>query len=437
METLVTKNEALATTSGEIGDFCGGEEGVLQANGEHSVFAFQETADASKGISRWIEWAALCSLPEGDTAPLLGARFCLLSETLEVQKEILDLAKELKCEDQIELSQTPLPSTKSEHLPLTQPKSVHTTQTDHDAPREKNLSHQLQAMGSSTQTKRAQTPKVFSSLFSLAKSVHSETASKVRSHKEELTNGRKEPTAAPFSTKSEAPLTQELQLNSEEHENGEEKGQDQGGQQDKEGQQQEKERPRQPFGFIAKKGKKQQVVNATYGSEPKFSTYNKEEKRGEQTAHTVMNNIGSLYFRFMGLMSRILGQAEAESHSLYQRIKDRTDQVDVLIKLQSKINNASGAIDWTKDEEGQKLVEAARAIGVDIPKDKLKWKVEEIPLLKENISMRKDSMEKITQLERTDMQRYLQEASQCHQARSNILKLMKEVVDTFVHNMRP
>jgi len=51
--------------------------------------------------------------------------------------------------------------------------------------------------------------------------------------------------------------------------------------------------------------------------------------------------------------------------------------------------------------------------------------------------MRKDSMEKVTQLERTDMQRYLQEASQCHQARSNVLKLLKEVMDTIIHNMRP
>jgi len=139
----------------------------------------------------------------------------------------------------------------------------------------------------------------------------------------------------------------------------------------------------------------------------------------------------------MELMSRILGQAEAEGQALYQRIKARTDQVDVLIKLQSKINNAKdGVVDWSKDEEGQALLQAARAMGVDIPEGKLKWKKEEVPLLKENIAMRKDSMEKLTQLERTDMQRFLQEASQCHQARSNILKLMKEVGDTIIHNMR-
>ena len=83
------------------------------------------------------------------------------------------------------------------------------------------------------------------------------------------------------------------------------------------------------------------------------------------------------------------------------------------------------------------LIEKARAIGVDIPSDKLTWTDEEKKLFKENIQMRKDSMEKVTQLERTDMQRYLQEASQCHQARSNILKLLKEVTDTILANLRP
>jgi hypothetical protein len=435
METFIAENEALAPVSGGISGFCEDKEGVLQANGEHSVFPYQGTGEVTGGDARLIEWAALQSMPEGDTAPLLGARFNSLREALDVQKEILDLAKDLKCEDQIELSQTPLPSTKSEHLPLTQPKSVHTTQTDHDSPKEKAISSQSQTMQNTLHTKSFETPKVFSSLFSLAKSVHSETAAKARTHKELQSQGHKEPKAAPLFTKSETPISENLHLKSDEHEQGEEQEQGQG-QQDHNEQQQEKERPKQPFGFISKGGKKQKV-SATIESEPKFCTYHKEERSGEANAQTAISSIGSLYFRFMGLMSRILGQAEAESHSLYQRIKDRTDQVDVLIKLQSKINNAKGAIDWTKDEEGQALLQSARAIGVDIPNDKLKWKVEEVPLLKENISMRKDSMEKITQLERTDMQRYLQEASQCHQARSNILKLMKEVGDTFVHNMRP
>lgn len=148
-------------------------------------------------------------------------------------------------------------------------------------------------------------------------------------------------------------------------------------------------------------------------------------------------SIDSIYIRFMALMARILGQAEYEGHQLYLRIKARTDDVDTLTQLLSKINLEKKGIDWTKNEEMQQLVDKARAIGVEIPEGKLKWSEDEKKLLKENIQMRKDSMEKITQLERTDMQRYLQEASQCHQARSNILKMLKEVTDTIIHNMRP
>jgi hypothetical protein len=419
MKTLISEKGALEPTVDKMIAFCEGEEGVLLANGEHVVFPFSNTAEASAGISRWIEWAALCSLPEGDLAPLLGARFCLLNETLNTQNEIVHLARELQCEEQIELPQTPLPSIKSEGLPINRPKTVHTTQTDSQKP-------------------KVEPPKVFNSLFSLAKSVHSENAARSRLAKVVQQEGRKEIYAAPTPTKSEmhASSISSQKSDEHEHEDGEGKGQQQ---QDQQEQEKEKERPRTPFGFLANKKKKPgiQAMGAKQ-SMPSFCTYHAENTPVDKSsAQGVINGVGSLYFRFMALMSRILGQAEAESHQLYQRIKARTDQVDVLIKLQSKINNSKGEIDWTKDEEGQKLLDAARAIGVDIPKDKLKWKVEEIPLLKENISMRKDSMEKITQLERTDMQRYLQEASQCHQARSNILKLMKEVGDTFVHNMRP
>lgn len=154
----------------------------------------------------------------------------------------------------------------------------------------------------------------------------------------------------------------------------------------------------------------------------------------KEEAHLGADN---LFIRFMALMARILGQAEAEAHELYLRIKHRTDDVDTLTQLMSKINSEKGNIDWSQNAEMKKLLEQVRALGVDIPAGKFTWTEEEKKLLKENIQMRKDSMEKITQLERTDMQRFLQEASQCHQARSNMLKLLKEVMDTIIHNMRP
>lgn len=157
----------------------------------------------------------------------------------------------------------------------------------------------------------------------------------------------------------------------------------------------------------------------------------------ESNAHKTLDGIGNIYIRFMALMARILGQAEAEAHQLYLRIKERTDSIDTLTLLVSKINSTDGKIDWSENEEMKQLVDKARSLGVDIPEGKYEWSEDEKRLLKENVQMRKDSMEKVTQLERTDMQRYLQEASQCHQARSNVLKLLKEVMDTIIHNMRP
>ncbi|SYX09203.1 hypothetical protein C834K_0761 [Chlamydia poikilotherma] len=146
--------------------------------------------------------------------------------------------------------------------------------------------------------------------------------------------------------------------------------------------------------------------------------------------------VENVFIRFMKLMERILGQAEAEAQELYLRVKERTDNVDTLTLLISKINSEKGAIDWRENSEMKALVDQARKLGVTIT-DTLQWSEEEKKLLKENIQMRKENMEKITQLERTDMQRHLQEVSQCHQARSNVLKLLKELMDTFIYNLRP
>lgn len=190
-------------------------------------------------------------------------------------------------------------------------------------------------------------------------------------------------------------------------------------------------------------GGSQQQSQDEGSSKDKKQTFEKkiEADRKASIAHApsppALTDINGLYLRFMELMTRILGQAEAEAHELYQKIKHRTDQIEQLTTLLQKINNEPKGIDWSNRPDMIRLLDQARAIGVDIPAGKLKWTEEEKKVLKENIQMRKDSMEKITQLERTDMQRYLQEASQCHQARSNILKMMKEVIDTLIHNIRP
>lgn len=147
--------------------------------------------------------------------------------------------------------------------------------------------------------------------------------------------------------------------------------------------------------------------------------------------------IDNVFLRFMQLMSKILGQAEAEAQELYLRVKARTDDIDKLTLLVSKINAEKSDINWEHNSEMLALLGDARRLGATIPENTYKWSKEEKKTLKENILMRKENMEKITQLERTDMQRYLQEVSQCHQARSNVLKLLKELMDTFIHNLRP
>jgi len=183
-------------------------------------------------------------------------------------------------------------------------------------------------------------------------------------------------------------------------------------------QQQDEEQKKKRQRFLKKR------VASVDGSERKGASAPSEELQGD------------IFTRFMALMARILGQAQADAHALYRRIKERTDNIDILTGLIGKINNTEGKVDWSEDPQMRALIDKARALGVEIPEGKYSWTEEEKRYLKENIQMRKDSLEKVTQLERTDMQRYMQEASQCHQARSNVLKLIKEVMDTINHNLR-
>lgn len=202
-------------------------------------------------------------------------------------------------------------------------------------------------------------------------------------------------------------------------------GKDQEGRKDQQEQEQQKEKQKKKQENHTVKVKK---VSASTGSSSANHSHPENEERLD---------IGDIFVRFIELMARILGQAQADAHELYKRIKERTDGVDVLTALLGKLNNTTmGKIDWSKDEQLKALIDKARALGVEIPPGKYSWSEEEKRALKENIQMRKDTLEKITQLERTDMQRYMQEASQCHQARSNVLKLMKEVNDVIIQNMR-
>ena len=230
-------------------------------------------------------------------------------------------------------------------------------------------------------------------------------------------------------------------------------GEEQGRQkQDQDQNEEEKKEKKSPF-FKKEKDEKGYAINPSarmplekpnrkiedspWNIKASFPTQKSSADSEDDGGYPVAEGVESIYVRFLALMARVLGQAEASAQELYQKIKTRTDQVDLLSSLLSKINLEKDKIDWSKNEEMKKLVDKARELGADIPEGKYSWTKEEKAQLKENIQMKRENMEKITQLERTDMQRFLQEASQCHQLRSHILKMLKEVVDVIISNFRP
>ncbi len=393
------------------------------AGKEHTCSAFENTGPDSQGVSKFL--GEINEPPDLPEAFLSERTFTTITqETVEVETEILHLFEELE-------KQEAPPKGKEADGKQTLTGTKQTPQ----APKNSEAKPLAQTPQNAPETPKSEKPEVYTSLFSLAQSFNkglTETRKQTSPQPQQKQAKAREESRSNSSLGFSSPEKSSREmLTSETHHDYQEQDDEQkegsGGQQHK--QQDEKEDPREQFNMKASR----KVSPARAAREPVAAS---GPTLGPK-ANEALDGAGNIFIRFMALMARILGQSEAEAHDLYNRIKERTDNIDHLTLLISKINSEGGALDWSENEEMKALVEKAREIGVDIPEGKLQWSEDEARLLKENIHLRKDSMEKVTQMERTDMQRYLQEASQCHQARSNVLKLLKEVMDTIIHNMRP
>lgn len=403
-------------------------QGSLKTEGKnYSISPFSDTESLSAGMPKFLENIGqpkeLSSLEDH-----LFTHFPL--ETIETECEIAGLLQELSSKQQEDVqnpqnNRTTLPNNLKNPLPNT--KQVADP-------------HPVRPERSDT---------VHSSLFSLARSFNlAQTEARQRQNSEQTDLQKKNASnerALPSIADKDLQEIREFHQNRQDREKQREKDQEQQ-EEHRQGQREEE----QNFPHAHKKASvessslPQLSASSQKTKEKKVSSVQRPTRKSSRyldhgegaTSYDQGGGVDSIYIRFMALMARILGQAEAEAHDLYLRIKERTDNIDILTLLISKVNATKGDIDWSENEEMKLLLSKARSLGVEIPEGKEKWTEEEKKLFKENIQMRKDSMEKLTQLERTDMQRYLQEASQCHQARSNILKLLKEVMDTIIANMR-
>ncbi len=412
-------------------------QGTLKAEGgkEHTLVAFADTESVTEAVDQFLQEANLQKRPPDALREFVFIH--ITPELVEIEGEIADLLRQLAAKQDGKASENTQAHSKGEKPRLGTNSHVREGQQSRSAG-----NSQAQGNGAPRGTEV-----VYSSLFTLARTFNSTLAGKREQVKNDTPKNErplgKEVGRSAFLSTCASPFERITQEQSRFERDGE-------GQQNQKGQDEENEQGGQhnphEKGSNSQSEKKKGInaisgMQAGVGRTPSASKDGGRVQATGSSSHAspqkVVGSVENIYIRFMALMARILGQAEREAHELYLRIKERTDNVDVLTLLLSKINSEKGPIDWTQNEEMKALIEKARAIGVDIPLDKLTWTEEEKKLFKENIQMRKDSMEKVTQLERTDMQRYLQEASQCHQARSNILKLLKEVTDTILANLRP
>jgi hypothetical protein len=123
----------------------------------------------------------------------------------------------------------------------------------------------------------------------------------------------------------------------------------------------------------------------------------------------------------LSLFKDLVAFAEKEAKDCAVRINQRAEQSVTLAELVAKMVAApAGDIDWSEDAEMKKLLDQARALGVDMPG--YKFTEAERRVLREKILMHRDSMDRTTSSTLSTFNRFISVVAWCQELGSNELK---------------
>ena len=311
-------------------------QGTLKTEGgkEHVIIAFGDTESVTEAVNQFLQEA--CSQKRSPDALLEYVFVHITPELVEIEAEIAHLQNQLASQGEKHTSEQPQTHSSSG---MRQPGQ---SMQRGSGP----LGSEAKQTASGQQTTRGE---VFTSLFSLARTFNSTLASakKEQSKNDSQMQGRlqgKEEVCSPLLSTFASPFERLIQEQSRFEREG-------GGQQ---GQKEHDDEQEQKRGSSSPSKKKRRVgaIGGTQAAVGKAPSASRESNASHSTEHAspqqVVGSVENIYIRFMALMARILGQAEREAHELYLRIKERTDNVDVLTLLLSKINSEKGAIDLSQ-----------------------------------------------------------------------------------------
>lgn len=147
---------------------------------------------------------------------------------------------------------------------------------------------------------------------------------------------------------------------------------------------------------------------------------------------------GDIFLRFITLLGRMYGQTQLDANDLYQKVKERTDQIELMSELVTTLNLMKGPVDWSNDAAmKQKLDYAIDHCGLKWEKGNYKFETDETrALFRENVSAKKETFERISKLDQTKMQRYMHESTELLGLRSNVAKMRHDLMQAIISNFR-
>lgn len=158
---------------------------------------------------------------------------------------------------------------------------------------------------------------------------------------------------------------------------------------------------------------------------------------GSVPGSTPLPSGGDVFLRFMALLRRMYTQTQTESNDLYKKVKERTDQIELLTNLVTQANLVKGDIDWSNDEKMKTMIDyAIDHCGLNWEKGKYVIPEAEKAIFRENCLARKDCMDRFSKLDQPEMQKYLHWLTEILGMLSNIGKLRHDTAMGIIANYK-
>lgn len=152
---------------------------------------------------------------------------------------------------------------------------------------------------------------------------------------------------------------------------------------------------------------------------------------------TDLPDVGDIFLRLLSLFRRQYKQVENDSNGLYQKVKKRTDEIELLTNLVAEANLVKGDVDWANNDKLKSMIDyAVNQCGLVWEKGKYAFTEADKAIFIQQCLGCKDTKDRWTKLDQPEMQKYLHWLSELLSMLSNAQKTNHDTKMGVIHNFK-